>query len=164
MRNRTAVFAFATAVSVVFLATPAQAVCEYHGNLYAKTTVAQEFQDSELVVRAQVVSKHDYEDADGYAVRYRLRLKEQFKGNATDVIWLDSRRDSGGFYLEGADGKLDRGVDRLLFLNAMPSTSGKTNSYFQLNYSCGQSKTWSEVSADERKYLVTHKLQRTKGN
>ncbi len=139
-----------------------QALCIYKGELYATTTIAQEYADSRWVVRARVTAQTDsWTDAgDDYDeapwTTYRIEVVEVFKGDAPRVMTVFTGRHSGGFYLEPAGGPFDPYLDYLLFLNPThfradnpPEAQGTV----QVNYSCGQSKPWHDVTASDRSAL-----------
>jgi len=166
-RKATTIYSLGFAIgAVAFLVRPsaALAVCMYHGQLYAKPTLAQEFRDSDLVVRGEVVGSEDVHDPE-LGVFYHVRVKQTFKGRPIAVLLDYSERDSGGFYL-------DAGTEYLLFLN--PIDPGDAVVYLgqnwakrapgamMVNYSCGQSRPWSEVPSKERKLLNALSTQRTK--
>jgi len=87
--------------------------CSYNGELYAKTTLAQEFRDASLVVRVNVLSSKQISipgpDED-VGVLNRIKVAQIFKGKSPTILIYYSRLDSGGFYL-------DVGTDYLLFLD-----------------------------------------------
>jgi hypothetical protein len=135
-----------------------QAVCIYDGKLYAKTTIEQEFKDASLVIRAKVVSSRvisiaDHEEDTG--VLYQVKIDQLIKGRASGSIAYYSRRDSGGFYL-------DADVEYLLFLQPISVTEWAHDrpGAMVVNYSCGQSRPWSQVSRPDRDRLRLLTLQR----
>jgi hypothetical protein len=134
---------------LLFSAYNAQAFCSYGGRLYARTTAAQEYDDARWVVRARVIGGKDWETADTNGTLYRLRPIETFKGKLPASFSLSTERNSGGFYLDGASGRHDVGGDYLLFLNSAQAGSvgpPSVRSALRINYSCGQSRPWREVS------------------
>lgn len=143
----------------------AQALCLYKGELYAKTTTAQEFADSQWVVRARLVSAADHypDDAsndpdDGPWVIYTIQVEETFKGQPAPTLTLYSERNSGGFYLERPWTGAHPGDEFLLFLNPIDQVERRPDAAAgstMVNYSCGQSKPWSELTAEERQALTT---------
>ncbi|SER17853.1 hypothetical protein [Sphingobium sp. YR768] len=136
-------------LALLFNTSDAQALCSYGGRLYARTTVAQEYRDARWVVRARVIDGKDWESADTSGTLYRLRLIETFKGKLPASFSFSTERNSGGFYLDGASGRPDVGGDYLLFLNpAQAGSAGppSVRSAPRINYSCGQSRHWREVS------------------
>ncbi|NEX92218.1 hypothetical protein [Caulobacter sp. 17J65-9] len=155
---------FAALAAVVFLTagSPAQALCSYRGALDAKTTLEQEFRDSRYVVRARVRSAEshwpdDASDDDPWTL-YRLEVVESFKGDLPHGFTVFTERNSGGFYMD--DPKSGRGPDLggeyLLFLN--PSPYGPNHppvakQSFWVNYNCGQSQRWTELSSNEIRRL-----------
>jgi hypothetical protein len=141
-----------------------QALCIYKGELYATTTIAQEYADSRWVVRARVTAQTDswtdagpeYDEAPW--TTYRIEVVEVFKGDAPRVMTVFTERNSGGFYLQPPGSRFDPDVDYLLFLNPThmrtenpPEARGTA----EVNYSCGQSKPWHEVPASDRRALLT---------
>ncbi|SEJ28025.1 hypothetical protein SAMN05518849_104189 [Sphingobium sp. AP50] len=134
---------------LLFSASTAQALCSYGGRLYAKTIAAQEYHDARWVLRARVIDGKDWESADTSGTLYRLRPIETFKGRLPASFSFSTERNSGGFYLDGASGRPDVGGDYLLFLNpAQKGSAGplSVRSALRINYSCGQSRPWREVS------------------
>lgn len=134
---------------------PAAAFCSYRGEMYAKTTVAQERRDAKWVVKARIVSA-DYHWADVGAswTVYQLRVVTRFKGPPGRIVRLFTYRDSGGFYLDGNNASPGLGTDYLLFL--VPSTQTLPRgigTVTQVNYACGQSRRWSELSRADRAAL-----------
>src|SRR5258708_19070531 len=114
-----------TAITVVaaFVTSEAHALCVYHGVIYAKPTLAQEFADSKWVVRAKVLSARDrYSDTDDSWTTYRIEVRQSFKGAPLRRLVFFTLRDSGGFYLDNGMSH-DMGGDYLLFLN--PNTPSK---------------------------------------
>ena len=147
-------------VAFLCFASEANALCTYNGVLYAKTTQEQEFHDSRFVVRATVIKIEEKPQRDNSptepGVLYVLKLDETFKGKLPATFTYYSERDSGGFYL-------DQGKQYLLFLN--PMTLDDLASHIaphalRINYNCGQSALWAQVSPNDRKHL--HAL--SKGN
>jgi hypothetical protein len=160
----------ALALSMTLLATAgvagqAQALCIYRGELHGKSTITGEFRESSLVIKGTAVETHDIQPVDpdrspldSYAIA-RIRVDKVFKGVAGREVLLISERNSGGFYV-------DPGVQYLLFFNP-PERPGWSKGYdpaaiakLQLlprprliNFSCGQSAPWGEVSAAKRKVL-----------
>lgn len=140
-------------VAVVVLApVPANALCFHDGKLYAKTTLAQEFRESRWVVRARVESAQGPNEW----TAYRLKLLRSYKGKLPPHFKYFTTRDSGAFYLDrGA--VPDIGGEYLLFLT-LPDPGGETIGAARhatgINYSCGQSKPWREVSLSERNNLL----------
>jgi hypothetical protein len=144
-------------VALAMSATSAQALCVHNGALYAKTTPAQEFAESRWVVRARVESGHSYFGRPTSWTLYRLRLIHAFKGAPPTHFRFYTRRDSGGFYMDGARGRPDVGRDYLLFLNpgeVATEDPPMARGAMWVNYECGASKPWGEVTAVERKRLA----------
>ena len=152
--------------AVTLLGSPvrAVAVCMYHDKLYAKTTLAQEFRDSDLVVRGEVISNEEVHDPE-LGVLYHVKVKRTFKGNPTAVLVDYSERDSGAFYL-------DVGTEFLLFLNPIDPSDAvmylgrnwatRAPGAMMVNYSCGQSQPWSEVPSKDLKLLNALSTETTK--
>jgi hypothetical protein len=152
-------------ISLVLVSSPAAAFCSYNGVNNAKTTIAQEFRDSKWVVRARVLSAVDGITDQGpdkgmaYTV-YRLRVVRAYRGQPPTRLKFFTERDSGAFYMDRAWVPLPRGhdvgTDYLLFLNPIEPFRGEPSvqkgSVF-VNYSCGQSKRWSEVPQASRRLL-----------
>ncbi len=139
---------------------PANAVCIYKGQMYAKTTLSQEFSDSKWVVRAKVTAADNhlsnYLGGDDPWTIYHLRVLASFKGQPPATIELFTYRDSGGFYLDKGT-KADIGGEYLLFLN--PASQDlyvpvAARSATEVNYSCGQSRAWTDVNNADRKGLA----------
>ena len=153
------------AVAVTLTGPPAaQALCMYEGELYATTTVAQEYADSRWVVRARVTAQTDswadagpeYDEAPW--TTYRIEGVEVFKGDAPRVMTVFTERNSGGFYLEPPYERFDPSVEYLLFLNPTnvrtdhpPEARGTA----RVNYNCGQSRPWLDVPLTELSALLT---------
>jgi len=126
--------------------TPVRALCIYHGELYATTTLAQEFRDSRWVVRARVLSAatHWSDESVSWTL-YRLQVLHRYKGAPPNRITLYTERNSGGFYLDRGAAP-DLGGEYLLFLNPVarrrgnpPAARGAT----WVNYNCGRSRPWA---------------------
>jgi len=137
------------------LATPAHALCIYDGKMYAKTSLAQEFRDAKWVVKAKVEAG-DYHWANygpSWTI-YTVRVLTRFKGPQVATFRLFTYRDSGGFYLDkGGDPDLD--VDYLLFLDPATQTlPHSVTNVVQVNYACGQSKRWSDLTPADRGAIV----------
>jgi len=151
---------------VAILAAPANSLCIYNGVDNAKTTIQQEFKDSRWVVRARVISAedgvvaHGKPDAGMYWTTYQLAVVRAYKGHPGHRIKFFTERDSGGFYMDRRWEPLpkahDTGGEYLLFLIRYPHYRGSpkmaTRATF-VNYSCGQSKPWSEVNMRSRRLL-----------
>jgi hypothetical protein len=153
-------------LEAILVAQPATALCYYHGQFNVHTTIAEEFAESRWVVRARVLSATDcWGDTDGcrdpdapFSI-YWLKVVHSYKGNPPPSLKFFTERDSGGFYMDRPWVKLpaghDIGGEYLLFL--VPNTWSRAhratrNSVF-VNYSCGQSKPWTEVPTSARKLL-----------
>jgi hypothetical protein len=138
-------------------AGPSDALCIYHGMDNAKTTVEREFRDSRWVVRAHIISGDYHWPDEGEAwTLYRLRVVKSFKGKLPREFSFFTTRDSGGFYMDGNDAVPDFDGDYLLFLTPSPfprALPARARGALWVNYNCGQSKPWREVSRAERKHL-----------
>ncbi|GAA0735996.1 MULTISPECIES: hypothetical protein [Sphingomonas] len=149
----------AIAILVTTWSSPASALCIYRGADNAKTTIAQEFRDSRWVVRAHVVSvDYHWSDEDESWTLYRLKVVKSYKGNLTTRFTFFTERNSGGFYMDGNDGGPDLDRDYLLFLTPQAFGKGQPASArgaLWVNYNCGQSKVWNEVTAREAAELAT---------
>lgn len=139
------------------MASPAAALCVYKGELYARTTVAQEFADARWVVRARVLSAQS--DLSGDVApwtMYRLEVVQAFKGAPARELTMFTWRNSGGFYLDRGAAGPDIGGEYLLFLNplqAAPDQPPAARGATAANYSCGRSGLWREVSRAEQMRL-----------
>ena len=153
MRTIANLFAFAAMLAV---SQPAHALCSYKGELYAKTTLEQEYADAPWVVRARVLSASDWHGAEDGGTLYRLEVIQSFKGALSRTFSFSTERNSGGFYLDrGA--KPDSGGEYLLFLTDIPPNSAvpaPVRGALVINYSCGQSRPWGEISEQERLRLA----------
>lgn len=145
----------------LLIATPAPApvLCFYDGELYAKTTVEQEFADSAWVGRVRVMSGQEHLPPDDSEeepwILYRVQVVETFKGRAATELSVFTQINSGGFYLDRETGP-DVGGEYLLFLNPgePPLIPAEAQDAMVVNYSCGQSGLWREVSAAGRRTLA----------
>lgn len=150
--SRLACFAFGLAL--MSLAAPAHAVCEYRGVMSAVSTVAQEFEDSQWVVRVSVVSGdyHWSNESESWTT-YRLKVLQTYKGRPPAEVELFTTRDSGGFYIDGEGAVPDLDHEYLLFL--VPSRQDLAPRGAQrVNYSCGKSGRWDDVSTADRVALA----------
>ena len=140
-------------IVAILAAAPANALCFYTkadfyaGKARSYTSVPQEFRDSRWVVRARVTNaRYHSTDGDSWTL-YTVRVLDRFKGPSIRTMRLFTYRDSGGFYLDKGLNSPDRANDYLLFLN--PATQvlprGMRN-VMQVNYSCGQSRPWKELT------------------
>lgn len=131
---------------------PAHALCIYDGELYAKTTLSQEFRDSAIVVRGKVVSSKDmwpWGEDEEWGTVYKIEVEQTYKGAPPPVLTFLTERNSGGFYL-------DDGVEYLLFLTPWDRTDRWMKvapGAYGVNYNCGQSRPWAEVPTAERTRL-----------
>ncbi|MFZ5670796.1 MAG: hypothetical protein ACOY4K_15015 [Pseudomonadota bacterium] len=135
-------------------ATPAGSFCMYDGEMYAKTTVRQEFADSPVVVRAKVLAARDlspWGDDGERGTLYTLAVEQSFKGNPPATITYFSERNSGGFYV-------DTGATYLLFLTTYdrPVWRRFIGDAYAVNYPCGQSLPWSDIPGADRRWLEGH--------
>ncbi len=154
---------FALLAVLVMVPASAAAFCMHNGELYAETTLEQEFAESRWVVHARVVAA-DYwwppvtSDESAWAT-YRLEVLNSFKGPAPDEFLFFTERNSGGYYMDiplPQGGGADIGGEYLLFLNPSDWHSGRVQTSDEIvfvNYACGQSRRWIEVSADDRGLL-----------
>lgn len=148
-----ALLAFAT---VMALASPAHAYCEYRGVPNGKSSLTGEFRESTWVVRARVTRGRIYyrcHDCPGRL--YDLEIISTYKGNLPGRFSFYTPQNSGGFYLN--QGKASVGSEWLLFLNpgrwnaAHPKAArGAT----WVNYPCGQSQEWRTVGPKTRQRLL----------
>jgi hypothetical protein len=148
-------------LAVAAIASQAHALCVHNGVLYAKTSLGQEFAESRWVVRARVEGGYYFGQPTSWSL-YHLQLLHAFKGHPLGRFDFYTRRDSGGFYLDTPRGRPDVGHDYLLFLNPGQTSSEDpafARSSTWVNYECGQSKPWAEVSADQRIKLSTLEKQ-----
>jgi hypothetical protein len=139
-------------LALLGLVSEAHALCIYGGVLNAPTTLEREFGDSSLVVLATVQARQDLwaSNGDALGILYRIKIDRSFKGSAPEIVQNYTDRDSGGFYL-------DVGKQYLLFLNPIgqeDSASKAAPGALRVNYSCGQSRLWAEIPADERDRLT----------
>ncbi len=139
------------------LGSSAHALCNYKGELYAGTSVSQEFEDSRWVVKAKVLSATDhFIEGEEPWTEYQLEVQDAFKGAPPRRLRFFTFRNTGGFYLDRGQ-EHDIGCEYLLFLNptanspAVPEAASGTVS---VNYSCGVSGLWSSVTPRARTELV----------
>lgn len=137
--------------------TSANALCSYKGELYAQTTVDQEFQDSRWVVRARVLAatEHFIEGEEPWT-EYQLEVLHAYKGDPPARLRFFTFRNSGGFYLDRAR-EHDVGGEYLLFINPTTISAGlpaAAQGTVSVNYSCGVSGPWRTVTAASREELV----------
>lgn len=147
-------------IGLAMVAQPARAVCEYDGVINGKTTVAQEYRDSRWVAKVRVLSgrNHFPDEGDVYSL-YRLEVLEVFKGKPASRLTFFTTRDSGGYYFDKGS-EADIGGTYLVFLNPRPPYKGEPRAErgtVFVNYPCGQSKPWAEVTAAELRWLKQHK-------
>lgn len=139
------------------------ALCIYKGQMYAKTTLLQEFHDARWVVRAKVVAADNHwSDEDESWTLYHLQVITAFKGRPESRIELFTYRDSGGFYLDKGM-NADLGGEYLLFLDPI-SNQEKVPTVAQnateVNYACGQSMAWNEVNNADKEHLTNLSLEK----
>jgi len=137
---------------------PASALCIYHGVDNAKTSILREFRDSKWVVRAHVVSAdYHWSDEEESWTLYHLKVVKSYKGKLRTHFTFFTERNSGGFYMDGAGGVPDLDRDYLLFLVSDGwSKAGRAfaKDALWVNYNCGQSKVWNEVTAHDAAELA----------
>lgn len=141
----------------LMIAAPAAAFCEYRGQLYAETTVQQEFADAQWVMRGRLVSVIDFLEEPYFpGTLYRLEVLQAFKGRPQRYIDLYTHRSSGGFYVHGRPDE-PIGAEWLLFLNPGRWDSREdplaARGATWVNYNCGQSRLWSQVPTADRNLL-----------
>jgi hypothetical protein len=154
-------------------ATSAEALCIYKGVDNARTSLRQEFADARWVVRARVLSATDgvveagKPDTGMSWTVYRLQVLRSYKGEPPQRIRFFTTRSSGGFYMDRPWVPLpqahDIGGEYLLFLNPIAPYRGQPRAQRGaafVNYSCGQSRAWSEVSAASRRLLASLSIHR----
>ena len=142
------------AVVMLTLHGPAAAFCSYKGELYAQTTLDQEYRDAPFVVRARVLAASDWQGVEERGTVYQLEVIHDFKGSLPHTFSLSTERNSGGFYLDRGT-KPDIGGEYLLFLTeGASSTATPGAKALAINYSCGQSRRWDEVSRQDRTRLA----------
>lgn len=145
------------AISLIAMPKPALALCIHNGELYAKTTLGQEYGEARWVVRARVLSSSSWEDSETNGTVYRLQVVQRFKGELPDQFSFATERNSGGFYLDNDSGGPDVGGEYLLFLVPNSRTASGppvVRNSFWVNYSCGQSRLWADVTPEDRKELA----------
>jgi len=122
--------------------------------MYAKTTLSEEFADAKWVVQAKVLAADEHWSDEDYSwTIYHLQILTAFKGKPPLRIRMFTYRDSGGFYLDKGM-NADLGGVYLLFLDPVsPGDPDQARGATEVNYACGQSKTWGEVSAEDQKRL-----------
>jgi hypothetical protein len=132
----------------------ANAFCGYQGVMYAKTTVQQEFKDSKWVVRVRLIAADDHwSDEDDSWTLYHVKVLHSYKGAAPSKLNVFTYRDSGGFYLDKGSSN-DLGGEYLLFLSpATQPLPKRAEGALEVNYACGQSRPWAEISVGERTEL-----------
>lgn len=134
----------------------ASALCIYKDKMNAKTTVNEEFRDSKWVIKARVVdADYHWSDDNPSWTLYRLAVVKSFKDQPPDQLTMFTFRDSGGFFLDKGMSP-DLGGEYLLFLAPISINSDVPKLAYhstEVNYSCGQSKPWAEVSPSEKEEL-----------
>jgi len=143
--------------AVALLSSHAGAVCYHNGQLYAKTTLEQEFREARWVVRAKVISATDWSDNGVHGTLYRLEVITAFKGSMSHKFLFSTERNSGGFYLDRGS-KPDIGGEYLLFLVPNPTHAAgpqSVRSALWVNYACGQSRSWRDVDPIAESKLLT---------
>lgn len=86
---------------------------------------------------------------------YRLKVVQSFKGKLAGRFTFFTERNSGGFYMDGNGAVPDMDGDYLLFLMRLPRSTDPpaARGALWVNYPCGQSKPWAEVSKVEQSQL-----------
>lgn len=147
--------------AIMLAAVPAHALCTYDGVDNASTTLVQEFHDSKWVAKVRVLSeRNNFATADDAYEEpwslYELKVVENFKGRPPDTLRFFTRRNSGGFYFDRLSAGPDIGGEYLVFLNTTPDYPGEPGiekGTVFVNYNCGQSRPWTEVSQPDLKTL-----------
>lgn len=142
--------------AVALVPVEANALCTHNGKLYAKTTLNEEFAEAHWVVRARVESARSEFGAPTSWTVYELRLIHAFKGAPPPHFRFYTRRDSGGFYMDGLNGAPDVGNDYLLFVNPGEFDAedpAVARGAVQVNYECGQSRAWKDVTTEQLRTL-----------
>ena len=161
-----AVTVFARLILGLGLAVPARAdaYCAYKGVMYAKTTVSQEYGDAKWVAKVRVLSgQYHWSDVEDSWAVYRLEVIESYKGKPPSIVRFFTYRNSGGFYFDRKGlipSEADVGSEYLLFFNPNPRSAGEPSivkGTVWVNYPCGQSKRWSEVTQKDRAALTALK-------
>jgi len=140
-------------IAALLAAVPAKALCFYTkadfyaGKARSYTSIPQEFRDSRWVVRARVINAlYHSTDSDSWTL-YTVRVLDRFKGPSIRTTRVFTYRDSGGFYLDKGPNSPDRANDYLLFLNPATQVLPRgVRSVVQVNFSCGQSRPWKELT------------------
>ena len=161
---------------VALLLTPAasaEALCIHKGVNHARASIRQEYADSSWIVRARVLSASNgvveagKPDAGMPWTLYRLQVVRSYKGKPPERIAFFTMRNSGGFYMDRPWVPLPRGHDiggeYLLFLDPIASYRGQPRAERGatfVNYNCGQSRPWREVSASSRRLLASLSARR----
>lgn len=163
----------ALAAFLLTSAASAEALCIYKGVDNARTSIKQEYADAHWIVRARVLSATNgvveagKPDAGSPWTLYRLQVVRSYKGKPPQRIAFFTMRNSGGFYMDRSWVPLPRGHDiggeYLLFLNPITSYRGQPRAERGatfVNYNCGQSRPWREVSAGSRRLLASLSARR----
>jgi hypothetical protein len=141
------------AASLLVLApAPAAAFCSYHGEMYAETTLDQEFRDARWVVRGRVLSGQTSRTEGETWTLYRLDVVESLKGDLAGQFTFFTERNSGGFYMDDGMSGPDVGRTYLLFLIPDPRAQTRPREAagaLWVNYPCGQSRRWDELTPTE---------------
>jgi|TARA_R110002051_G_scaffold139896_1_gene212626 hypothetical protein len=154
---RTTVLSFALALALSALGSSAHALCIYKGELYAETSLSQEFEDSRWVVKAKVLSATDhFIEGEEPWTEYQLEVQNAFKGTPPRQLRFFTFRNSGGFYLDRGR-EHDLGGEYLLFLNptaSSPEIPAAASGTVSVNYSCGVSRLWNGVTSGAQTELL----------
>jgi len=155
------------------LTASAEALCTYRGVNNARTSIGQEYADAHWVIRARVLSATNgvveagKPDAGMPWTTYRLQVIHAYKGQPPQQITFFTQRNSGGFYMDRPWVPLPQGHDiggeYLLFLNPIRPYRGQPRAERGtafVNYNCGQSRPWREVSAASRRLLASLSARR----
>lgn len=145
----------AAGLSLTPLST-AQAHCVYKDEPYARTTLAQEFENARQAVRVRVLSANSNRPDNGRdepSTLYEVEVLDAFKGSPARRLAVFTFRNSGGFYMDRGPAP-DIGGEYLLFLDPAPAWMPTTvRGAAVVHYSCGQSRRWDEVEPAARATL-----------
>jgi hypothetical protein len=99
---------------------------------------------------------YHWSDEDDSWTLYHLRVVKSFKAKLPSRFTFFTERNSGGFYMDGKDATPDMDGDYLLFLvplTRQPGDPRASRGALDVNYNCGQSKPWSQVSDEDLRRL-----------